>query len=112
MVFFSFQGKKGRKFIDKKRDVLHTFKVVARSQRDPLAADETAPQGVLQSTNDVRIVGDDGDRVDDRWDIALIGEFKKQLLYMFLFLNSRAPRKVNGRSMAFILTMTMTTCNI
>ncbi|XP_042874983.1 protein LTV1 homolog [Penaeus japonicus] len=45
-------GKKGRKFIDKKRDVLHTFKVVARSQRDPLAADETAPQGVLQSTND------------------------------------------------------------
>lgn len=49
---FPFQGKKGRKFIDKKRDVLHTFKVVARSQRDPLAADETAPQGVLQSVDE------------------------------------------------------------
>lgn len=55
VVFFPFQGKKGRKFIDKKRDVLHTFKVVARSQRDPLAADETAPQGVLQSVNEVSI---------------------------------------------------------
>ncbi|XP_071524131.1 protein LTV1 homolog isoform X2 [Panulirus ornatus] len=42
------QGKKGKRFIDKRRDVLHTFKVVARSQRDPLAADEAAPQAVLQ----------------------------------------------------------------
>ncbi|XP_076055004.1 LTV1 ribosome biogenesis factor [Oratosquilla oratoria] len=41
-------GKKRRKFIDPKRDVLHTFKVVARSQQDPLAADEEAPQAVLQ----------------------------------------------------------------
>jgi len=40
------------KFIDRKRDVLHTFKVVARSQQDPLAADESAPQAVLQSTQE------------------------------------------------------------
>ncbi|XP_069182558.1 protein LTV1 homolog [Procambarus clarkii] len=45
-------GKKGKRFIDKRRDVLHTFKVVPRSQRDPLAADETAPQAVLQSTEE------------------------------------------------------------
>ncbi|XP_064086277.1 protein LTV1 homolog isoform X2 [Macrobrachium nipponense] len=42
------EGKKSKKFIDRRRDVLHTFKVVARSQRDPLVADETAPQSVLQ----------------------------------------------------------------
>jgi len=41
-----------KKFIDKRKDVLHTFKVVARSQQDPLAADETAPQGVLLSTQE------------------------------------------------------------
>ncbi|KAG0725567.1 Protein LTV1 [Chionoecetes opilio] len=44
------QGKKGRRFLDKRRDVLHTFKVVARSQRDPLVADPEAPQAVLHST--------------------------------------------------------------
>lgn len=45
-------GKKGRRFLDKRRDVLHTFKVVSRSQRDPLVADSSAPQGVLQPTQD------------------------------------------------------------
>lgn len=43
-------GKKSKKFIDRRRDVLHTFKVVARSQRDPLITDENAPQAVLSST--------------------------------------------------------------
>jgi protein LTV1 len=37
--------KKTRKFIDKKNSV--TFRLVHRSQRDPLVADETAPQRVL-----------------------------------------------------------------
>ncbi|KAK7077344.1 Protein ltv1, partial [Halocaridina rubra] len=45
------RGKKSKKFIDRKRDVLHTFKVVSRSQRDPLVADESAPQAVLQPTD-------------------------------------------------------------
>ncbi|KAG7169546.1 LTV1-like [Homarus americanus] len=45
-------GKKGKRFIDKRRDVLHTFKVVPRSQRDPLVTDETAPQAVLQPSED------------------------------------------------------------
>lgn len=36
---------KGKKFIDKKNSV--TFHLVHRSQQDPLAADETAPQRVL-----------------------------------------------------------------
>ncbi|XP_050717580.1 protein LTV1 homolog [Eriocheir sinensis] len=43
-------GKKGKRFLDKRRDVLHTFKVVSRSQRDPLVADPSAPQAVLQPT--------------------------------------------------------------
>ncbi|XP_013200048.2 protein LTV1 homolog [Amyelois transitella] len=38
-----------KKFIDKKRAV--TFSLVHRSQRDPLAADETAPQRVLVPVN-------------------------------------------------------------
>lgn len=46
------QGKKGKRFLDKRRDVLHTFKVVSRSQRDPLVADPSAPQAVLQPTED------------------------------------------------------------
>lgn len=42
----TFQPKgKGKKFIDKKNSV--TFHLVHRSQQDPLAADETAPQRVL-----------------------------------------------------------------
>ncbi|MPC36268.1 Protein LTV1 [Portunus trituberculatus] len=45
-------GKKGRRFLDKRRDVLHTFKVVSRSQRDPLVADPEAPQAVLHPTQD------------------------------------------------------------
>lgn len=55
LFFFLVQGKKGKRFIDKRRDVLHTFKVVARSQRDPLVADETAPQAVLHPTAQVNI---------------------------------------------------------
>ncbi|KAK3858881.1 hypothetical protein Pcinc_034959 [Petrolisthes cinctipes] len=43
-------GKKGKRFIDRHRDVVHTFKVVSRSQRDPLVADDNAPQAVLQHT--------------------------------------------------------------
>lgn len=44
--FCCFQPKgKTKKFIDKKNSV--TFHLVHRSQKDPLAADETAPQHVL-----------------------------------------------------------------
>lgn len=39
------QPKTKKKFIDRKKAV--TFNLVHRSQRDPLAADETAPQRVL-----------------------------------------------------------------
>ncbi|KAL4705462.1 hypothetical protein ACJJTC_007034 [Scirpophaga incertulas] len=42
---------KAKKFIDRKRAV--TFNLVHRSQRDPLTADETAPQRVLVPVNDV-----------------------------------------------------------
>lgn len=46
MCFFCPQPKgKGKKFIDKKNAV--TFHLVHRSQQDPLAADENAPQRVL-----------------------------------------------------------------
>ncbi|RXG61954.1 Protein LTV1-like protein [Armadillidium vulgare] len=40
-------GKKKRKFIDKRVDKVLSFKIVQRSQKDPLVADESAPQGVL-----------------------------------------------------------------
>lgn len=40
-----------KKFIDKKKSV--TFNLVHRSQRDPLIADETAPQRVLVPVNAV-----------------------------------------------------------
>lgn len=43
------QPKKTRKFIDKKNAV--TFHLVHRSQQDPLAADEKAPQKVLLPVN-------------------------------------------------------------
>lgn len=43
--FDKFQGRKKRPFIDKKNSV--TFRLVNRSQQDPLAADEKAPQHVL-----------------------------------------------------------------
>lgn len=39
------QGRKKRPFIDKKKAI--TFRLVNRSQQDPLIADETAPQHVL-----------------------------------------------------------------
>lgn len=39
------QPRKKKPFIDKKNSV--TFHLVHRSQKDPLAADETAPQHVL-----------------------------------------------------------------
>lgn len=39
------QPKKTKKFIDRKNAV--TFHLVHRSQQDPLAADESAPQRVL-----------------------------------------------------------------
>ena len=41
-------GKKRKQFIDKKNAV--TFHLVHRSQRDPLQADEDAPQRVLLPT--------------------------------------------------------------
>lgn len=44
LVFFQPAPKKKR-FIDKKNAI--TFRLVSRSQKDPLAADETAPQHVL-----------------------------------------------------------------
>lgn len=40
---------KAKKFIDRKKAV--TFNLVHRSQKDPLAADETAPQRVLVPVN-------------------------------------------------------------
>ena len=40
--------RKHRRFIDKKRDNVTTFKLVHRSQRDPLATDADAPQHILQ----------------------------------------------------------------
>lgn len=43
------QPKKTKKFIDKKNAV--TFHLVHRSQQDPLAADERAPQKVLLPVN-------------------------------------------------------------
>ena len=49
--YFFLQGRKGRKFIDKKADNVYSFRIGARSQRDPLAADENAPQGVLIDDN-------------------------------------------------------------
>lgn len=46
LIFYNFQPKgKTKKFIDKKNSV--TFHLVHRSQRDPLIADETAPERVL-----------------------------------------------------------------
>lgn len=45
----SFQPKAKKKFIDKKKAV--TFNLVHRSQRDPLVADDTAPQRVLVPVN-------------------------------------------------------------
>ena len=42
---FSFQPGRKKKFIDKKNAV--TFHLVHRSQRDPLQADDDAPQHVL-----------------------------------------------------------------
>lgn len=45
---FHLQGKK-KKFIDKKKAI--TFRLVHRSQQDPLIADETAPQHVLVPIN-------------------------------------------------------------
>ncbi|CAL4137228.1 unnamed protein product, partial [Meganyctiphanes norvegica] len=50
--FDIFSEGRNKKFIDKRTDVLHSFKVVARSQQDPLAADEAAPQGVLLSAQE------------------------------------------------------------
>lgn len=47
----SFQPKAKKKFIDRKKAV--TFNLVHRSQRDPLAADESAPQRVLVPVNAV-----------------------------------------------------------
>lgn len=43
---------KTKKFIDKKNSV--TFHLVHRSQRDPLIADETAPQRVLVPIGDTQ----------------------------------------------------------
>lgn len=44
--FFIIQPRGKKKFIDKKNAV--TFRLVHRSQQDPLVADENAPQRVLQ----------------------------------------------------------------
>lgn len=49
-----FQPKGSKKFIDKKKAT--TFHVVHRSQRDPLAADEKAPQHVLVAATDSKKV--------------------------------------------------------
>lgn len=40
-------GRKTKPFISKKTDKVHNFRLVHRSQRDPLIADEDAPERVL-----------------------------------------------------------------
>ena len=40
-----------KKFIDKKREETVTFSLIHRSQKDPLAADDEAPQMVLLPTS-------------------------------------------------------------
>ena len=49
-IFIAFQKPKTKKkkFIDPKRERTATFAVIHRSQRDPLAADDEAPQRLLQ----------------------------------------------------------------
>ena len=55
VISFLFQPhKKKKSFIEKKAAV--TFHLVHRSQRDPLAADEKAPQHVLLPVNKVRSI--------------------------------------------------------
>ena len=50
MYLISFQKPKSKKkkFIDPKKERTATFAVIHRSQRDPLAADDEAPQRLLQ----------------------------------------------------------------
>ncbi|XP_076239549.1 LTV1 ribosome biogenesis factor [Calliopsis andreniformis] len=54
---------KTKKFIDKKNSV--TFHLVHRSQRDPLIADETAPQRVLVPVGDTQAAKHEKKNVDD-----------------------------------------------
>lgn len=55
---------KGKKFIDKKNAV--TFHLVHRSQKDPLVADETAPQRVLVPVGDTQASKHEKKTVDDK----------------------------------------------
>ncbi|KOC69001.1 Protein LTV1 like protein, partial [Habropoda laboriosa] len=55
---------KTKKFIDKKNSV--TFHLVHRSQRDPLIADETAPQRVLVPAGDAQAVKLEKKKPDDK----------------------------------------------
>lgn len=60
----NFQPKgKTRKFIDKKNSV--TFHLVHRSQKDPLIADETAPQRVLVPVGSTQAAKHEKKNVDD-----------------------------------------------
>lgn len=52
---YSFQPRKKKPFIDKKNSV--TFHLVHRSQKDPLAADDSAPQHVLMEAQPLNKVG-------------------------------------------------------
>lgn len=46
-IEFAVMGRKTKPFISKKTDKVHNFRLVHRSQRDPLIADEDAPERVL-----------------------------------------------------------------
>ena len=50
LIYLSFQKpvSKKKKFIDPKKERTTTFAVIHRSQKDPLAADDEAPQRLLQ----------------------------------------------------------------
>ncbi|KAK3886919.1 hypothetical protein Pcinc_008956 [Petrolisthes cinctipes] len=41
-------GKKGKRFIERRSDVMHTLKMMSINQRDPLVTDDNVPQTVLQ----------------------------------------------------------------
>jgi len=61
-------GKKKKAFIDKKDPQSHTFSLVHRSQRDPLAADLAAPQYVLapvSTQQGIKLEKEGGERADE-----------------------------------------------
>lgn len=86
---------------------------MARSQRDPLAADETAPQGVLQSVDEVRIEMMTLMIIEELLSLFFLCiEFHKAVPLCDQFHICRTLTRLSRRNMAFILMTTMTTYNI